>query len=1366
MPQPVSNPPPQGLPATGRWMRTRGFRWPFLVAAVVLALLATLGAFLQPLWPDSENTPTGWDAWLYPRESNSWMRVAHGVGDVSGKYPAINDMVPAGGRVYLALDNGKVAWSGDQGLHWHPTRLPEAVVPVALAFRDEQRGYAATRAGRIFWTEDGGAKWVEIPSTQPAPDVQVLAAANDDSLWMASSNKVWRRAHDGQWQSILFTSALFSSLLSPSRLVVSGDASRAWVTSYRDSVELRFEEGRLSVQTGALRGTPSRGVFNPKRAWSVTIRNAYRLEEGTQTPIFKVSGDESLVDIQFLADGRRGWILGAKGLLRKTDDGGLHWSEPWAVGASEPVQFWMSEAGDTGWIRDADHSLWYSQDGGLTWSCRLARSRAISSSLLVKQGAELWAGTSTGALLHSTNGGTEWESTRLDGAIRWLGASADERSLFALTSRGLWRAVDDKGWRKLRDGDFYVAFVAPDQRTINLLPSGLQAAEVSRDDGTNWTRVQFATWGIRNRYIAGLASQSGSVSAAGDVEFFSRGVEVPQTPILVWSSQGPLMPEEWQDLAQRTVDAPFNRSRLSISSQFPEDSAAIAYFVSASGQTWALGSKGQLFSKTNSGVTWTPHATGTTATLNSIRVAPSGQRAWLFGDENVVRTSQDGGRNWEGVDNRVSPARWYWLCWAGVALLVWGGLASPHSASQTDPVDAVANLLVTDSPIEHPGQDRLGIQALVLGLSNFIRNTRTQPPLTIAVTGEWGTGKSSVLNLLRTNLVGLGFRPVSFNAWHHQQEDNLLAALYASIISQSVPNFPSLDGLDFRWRLFVQRSGSKLFYLFPLLALLVCTGSFFLFHEGRIQEATAWMEALPTRLHEALPSAKIDGAAAEAAESSSLDVLAWSALVTTLTSLLLLARQSVASLRAFGVDPARLVASLKGSVQMKDHRERVSFQSRFAKDFQDVTQALGMKPLVILIDDLDRCTPENAMKVLEAINFLVSSGHCFVVMAISRRVIEEYVAMHLKDIADAMLPPGLPRPEAHGVPPSSEESQRREARLAHARHYLEKLINIEMPVPALTDAQAEQLTQDRTGDEGVAELGVWHERRRLSMLALALLLMGMAAVAGARVPDLFPQRPHLVMAPVSTPLGASQLPKPAVPEKPPKTTPEPESPNAFARMYELPEQKTPSQWVIQEAQPGAMRPWMALALGGAVILLWLWRMRQQYSLVVVEDSKVFTLAMDVWRPVIRLGHPTPRSVKRFLNRVRFLAMCRRAVEGSTVQGPISPPPERGPLIPAFIRWLRRLPAPSSGGAPSTQPARGHEHVLVTLAALRDVVGSDAIQNEGLYRALSRQDSRYQGILIPPIAHQCWGRYAKEFGDQPLPEAERQAFAKLSGALKT
>ena len=95
--------------------------------------------------------------------------------------------------------------------------------------------------------------------------------------------------------------------------------------------------------------------------------------------------------------------------------------------------------------------------------------------------------------------------------------------------------------------------------------------------------------------------------------------------------------------------------------------------------------------------------------------------------------------------------------------------------------------MVSDRALESASEDVLSFNAIALGLSRFLRNENTKPPLTIAITGEWGTGKSSLMNLLRADLRSYKFRPVWYNAWHHQKEEHILASLLENIILQAVP---------------------------------------------------------------------------------------------------------------------------------------------------------------------------------------------------------------------------------------------------------------------------------------------------------------------------------------------------------------------------------------------------------------------------------------------------------------------------------------------------------------------------------------------------------------------------------------------------
>lgn len=72
----------------------------------------------------------------------------------------------------------------------------------------------------------------------------------------------------------------------------------------------------------------------------------------------------------------------------------------------------------------------------------------------------------------------------------------------------------------------------------------------------------------------------------------------------------------------------------------------------------------------------------------------------------------------------------------------------------------------TDSPIDKKDEDFLEIKDYVDSLSDFIRKCAT--PMTIAIQGDWGSGKTSIMGLIKENLSD-EVKPISFNTWWFSQ---------------------------------------------------------------------------------------------------------------------------------------------------------------------------------------------------------------------------------------------------------------------------------------------------------------------------------------------------------------------------------------------------------------------------------------------------------------------------------------------------------------------------------------------------------------------------------------------------------------------
>lgn len=95
----------------------------------------------------------------------------------------------------------------------------------------------------------------------------------------------------------------------------------------------------------------------------------------------------------------------------------------------------------------------------------------------------------------------------------------------------------------------------------------------------------------------------------------------------------------------------------------------------------------------------------------------------------------------------------------------------------------------TDSPITSATEEYLGLVHYVEALSDFILACET--PLTISIQGDWGTGKTSMMNLVRERLgQGQGEQKVAtfwFNTWQFSQfsmQDDIAISLLSNLLDQ------------------------------------------------------------------------------------------------------------------------------------------------------------------------------------------------------------------------------------------------------------------------------------------------------------------------------------------------------------------------------------------------------------------------------------------------------------------------------------------------------------------------------------------------------------------------------------------------------
>lgn len=244
--------------------------------------------------------------------------------------------------------------------------------------------------------------------------------------------------------------------------------------------------------------------------------------------------------------------------------------------------------------------------------------------------------------------------------------------------------------------------------------------------------------------------------------------------------------------------------------------------------------------------------------------------------------------------------------------------------------------------------------------ATIVKLLRDQPdhPVTIGVHGDWGAGKSSVLEMIEAGLDGQGkVLCVKFNGWRFQGFEDAKIALIEGIVTGLVEKRPALTRAAgavkdvFRridWLKVAKRAGG--------LALTTFTGI-----------------PSPDQLQAALGT--LQGLMANPAELATRENL--QAAVDGVTSV------------------------LKPVAESRNVPEEIG---AFREAFDDLLREAGVEQLVVLIDDLDRCLPDTAIETLEAVRLFVFTARTAFVVAADEAMIEYAVRKHFPELPDTTGP--------------------------------------------------------------------------------------------------------------------------------------------------------------------------------------------------------------------------------------------------------------------------------------------------------------------------------------------------------------------------
>lgn len=269
-------------------------------------------------------------------------------------------------------------------------------------------------------------------------------------------------------------------------------------------------------------------------------------------------------------------------------------------------------------------------------------------------------------------------------------------------------------------------------------------------------------------------------------------------------------------------------------------------------------------------------------------------------------------------------------------------------------------------------------------------------PVTIGVFGDWGSGKSSILKIVEKQLIGNnkdGFRDgtlvLYFNGWVFEGYDDAKAALLESIIEK----FAKHKTLGSK----VKDETSKLLKSVKWMRLMGLG-----FKKIAVPAATAYLTGGVSLIPYLLK------------EFSQLDA-------TELSD----------KLQGEGAE------NFLNSIIRKNEDDEITMVREFREDFKKMLDKSNIKKLVVIIDDLDRCTPDRLIENLEAIKLFLNVDKTAFVIGADPRIVRHAIELRYK---------------TDGIENSSDVESRNDRIVSD---YLEKLIQVPYYLPKLTDNEVE-----------------------------------------------------------------------------------------------------------------------------------------------------------------------------------------------------------------------------------------------------------------------------------------------------------------------
>lgn len=252
--------------------------------------------------------------------------------------------------------------------------------------------------------------------------------------------------------------------------------------------------------------------------------------------------------------------------------------------------------------------------------------------------------------------------------------------------------------------------------------------------------------------------------------------------------------------------------------------------------------------------------------------------------------------------------------------------------------------------------DLLNNEAIAKTIITLLRE-RPDNPVTIGVHGDWGAGKSSILEMIEATLDDdKKVLCIKFNGWRFQGFEDAKIALIEGIVTGLIEKRPALT------------------------------------------KASSAVKETFKRINWLKVARKLGGLALTATTGiPDPDLIA----------------PVISAMKGWMANPSELVTKeniglvtteLSGLIEAKESKHVPEEIQEFRKAFDDLLKEAKIDQLIVLVDDLDRCLPDTAIETLEAIRLFVFTERTAFVVAADEAMIEYAVRKHFPELPETTGP--------------------------------------------------------------------------------------------------------------------------------------------------------------------------------------------------------------------------------------------------------------------------------------------------------------------------------------------------------------------------